>query len=210
MSEVDTNSDEFKQAVAEAVASEVEGLKTKNAELIAKNKKLQAGATVEPADLAAAEAERDEWKGKAQAADKQVKKLTGELETATKRASDIDGAYSNSLRDAALTEALTKAGVVPALLPAAKALLGPQATVIDVDGVRTVKAGDKALSDHITAWASSDEGKHFVAAPDANGGGSHGGRGNNPDKTGDIASDDAGKRVAAIQARLDKNPEYVR
>ena len=65
MTEIDKDSPEFKQAVADAIAAEVEGLKAKNAELIAKNKKLQAGATIDPADYAALEAERDEWKGKA-------------------------------------------------------------------------------------------------------------------------------------------------
>ena len=45
------------------------------------------------------------------------------------------------------------------------------------DGPVIQKAGDKALSDFITEWASTDEGKHFVAAADTQGGGSHGGRG---------------------------------
>ena len=49
--------------------------------------------------------------------------------------------------------------------------------MVDDNGARTVKAGDKALSDFITEWASTDEGKHFVAAADTQGGGSHGGRG---------------------------------
>ena len=39
MTEIDKDSPEFKQAVADAIAAEVEGLKAKNAELIAKNKK---------------------------------------------------------------------------------------------------------------------------------------------------------------------------
>lgn len=177
MTEIDKDSPEFKQAVADAIAAEVEGLKAKNAELIAKNKKLQAGATITPDDLAAVESDREEWKSKFLAAEKAAKKLTTDLEIATKRAADIDSAYSRSVADAALTEALSKAGVTPALLKAAKALHGSALQVVDDNGARTVKAGDKALSDFITEWASTDEGKHFVAAADTQGGGSHGGRG---------------------------------
>lgn len=177
MTEIDKDSPEFKQAVADAIAAEVEGLKAKNAELIAKNKKLQAGATIDPADYAALEAERDQYKQQAQAADKAAKKAATDLEVATKKAADIDSAYSRSVADAALTEALSKAGVTPALLKAAKALHGSALQVVDDNGARTVKAGDKALSDFITEWASTDEGKHFVAAADTQGGGSHGGRG---------------------------------
>jgi hypothetical protein len=210
VSEIDTNSDEFKQAVAEAVASEVEGLKAKNAELIIKNKKLSQGATISPDDLAAAEAERDEWKGKAQAAEKAAKKAATDAEAALKRAEEIDGAFKGSVRDAALTEALAKAGIAPQFMGAAKAMFAGAAEVVDDNGTRKVMVGGKALAEHITEWAASDEGKHFVAAPEHSGGGSHGGRGGQSSADSDITSDDAAKRVAAIQARLDKNPEYVR
>ena len=118
-------------------------------------------------------------------------------------ATDIDAAYSRSLSDAALTEALTKAGVTsPALLKAAKALHGSGLQVVEVDGVRTVKAGDKALGDFITEWAGTDEGKHFVAASDSNGGGSGGSRGN--PNSGDTlpALDDRAGRAEAFNKRL--------
>ena len=175
MSEVDKNSDEFKAAVAEAIEEAVSGLKNKNAELIAKNKKLQQGATIDPADLEAVERERDEWKGKAQAADRAAAKAAKDLEAANKKAADIDSAYSNTLRDAALAEALAKAGVTnPVHQKAAKALLKDAVQVVDENGSRVVKAGDKALADHITEWAGSDEGKHFVTAPDINGSGALG------------------------------------
>lgn len=196
MSEIDKDSDEFKQAVAEAVAEQVEGLKTKNAELIAKNKKLQAGATVDPAELAAVEAERDQLKADLAAANKAAKKTAADLEAATKRATEIDAAYAGSLKEAALTDALTKAGVTdPHYLQAAKALLGSGVQVVDVDGKRVVKAGEIDLDKHITEWAGSDAGKRFVVAPDASGGGSQGGRGADPNQRQGNA---AGTRSEAI------------
>jgi hypothetical protein len=179
VTEIDKNSDEFKQAVADIVDEAVAGLKAKNAELIARNKKLQAGATVDPAEFSALEAERDDWKAKANEAAKALGKAQKLADEATKRAADIDASYGNAMRDAQLTEALSKAGVTPALLKAAKARLSPELQVVDENGTRVVKAGDKSVFDHITEWAGSEEGKHFIAAPDTRGGGAHGAR---PDK----------------------------
>lgn len=204
MSEIDTNSDEFKQAVQEAVAEVTEGLKAKNAELLGKIKKLQAGATISPEDLAAVEAERDEYKAKLAEATKALTKAQKAAEEATKRAAEIDSAYSQSIADAALTEALTKAGVTnPVHLKAAKALLASQLAVVDEDGKRVVKAGDKAVADFTQEWASGDEGKHFVTAPDASGGGAQGaGRTPNTNPTQLPPPDDKAGRVAVINARL--------
>jgi len=195
VSEIDKDSDEFKQAVAEAVAEQVEGLKTKNAELIAKNKKLQAGATVDPAELAAVEAERDQLKADLAAANKAAKKTAADLDAATKRANDSEAAHASTLKDAALADALSKAGVTPALLKAAKALHGGALQVADDNGVRTIKAGEVDLDKYITDWAASEEGKHFIAAPDASGGGSQGGRGTDPNQRQGNA---AGTRSEAI------------
>lgn len=203
MSEIDKNSDEFKAAVAEALEEAVSGLKAKNAELIAKNKKLQAGATIDPAEYAALEAERDQYKQQAADAAKALKKATADVEAANKRAADTENAFTSTLKDAALTEALTKAGVTPALLKAAKALHGSSLQVVDDNGNRVVKAGDKALGDFITEWAGSDEGKHFVAAGDSNGGGAHGARGTSPnpgDKQPDVT--DKAARAARYAERL--------
>lgn len=203
MSEIDKDSDEFKQAVADAVAEEVKGLKAKRDELLGEIKKLRKNAEIDPADLQAVENERDELRGKLTEAQKQLGKATKDLEAANKRADEIDGAYGNSIKDAALTEALSKAGVTPALLKAAKAMHGSALELVDENGVRSVKAGGKALADFITEWAGSDEGKHFVAAPDTNGGGAqNGGRGNpnNGDKVPEL-TDRAG-RAARYSAQL--------
>lgn len=201
MSEIDLNSPEFKDALSAAVAEATEGLKAKNTELLGKLKKAQKDSAIDPADLAAVEAERDELRGKLTEAQKAAQKATKAAEDATKRAADIDSAYANTLRDGALTEALTKAGVTnPVHLKAAKALLASGVQVVDENGAKAVKAGDKALGDFITEWAGGDEGKHFVIAPDTNGGGSHGGRGANTNaprvSRSQFEAMDAGARMA--------------
>ena len=209
MSEIDLTSPEVKKAIADAVAEEVQGLKAKNSELLQKLEKARQGQAIDPEDLKAVERERDEWKDKAVAAEKAAKKATTDLEAATKRATDIDSAYSNTLKDAALSQALAKAGVTdPVYIEAAKALLGNGVQVVDADGKRVVKAGEVDLDKHITEWASSDAGKRFVSAPDTNGGGAgHGNRGTQT--TGDKLPDvtDRAGRAATIAARLAKAEE---
>lgn len=210
MSDDITNSEEFKRALAEAKAeaeeaaeAKAEGLKAKNSELLGKIKKLQQGQQIDPADLQEVENERDELKAKLTDANKALAKAQKAAEDATKKAADIDSAYSKSIADSALTEALTKAGVTnPVHLKAAKALLSGSLAVADEDGQRVVKAGDKALADFTQEWASSDEGKHFVTAHDASGGGSQGGRGNggSGDKIPDVHDKQA--RAARFAERL--------
>ena len=139
---VDLTSPEVKQAIADAGAEEVKGLKAKNAELIDLNKKLRKNAEIDPADLEAAERERDEWKDKAAAAEKAAKKAAADLEAANKARDELNAAFTGSLKEAALTDALTKAGVTnPAYLKAAKALLSGAVEVAEENGQRVVKAG---------------------------------------------------------------------
>jgi len=161
--------------VAEAVAAEVEGLKRKNAELIDANKKLRKGQEIDPAELERIEAERDEWKGKAQAAEKAVKKAEGERDAAIKARTDTDTAFNNTLRDAQLTEALAKVGVTnPVHLKYAKAELASQASVVEENGTRVVKVGEKMLDAFVTEWAGTEEGKTFIDPSGTTGFSAHG------------------------------------
>jgi hypothetical protein len=56
-------------------------------------------------------------------------------------------------------------------------MLGTKAKVI-VDGdSRKAVIGDKELSEFVSDWATTDEGKHFISAPSNGGGGASGGAG---------------------------------
>ena len=171
MSEIDLTAPEVQAAITAAVEKATAPLVAKRDELLGEVRKLRKGAEIDPAELEKVEAERDELKGKLSDANKALGKVTKDLEAANKRAEDTDAAYSNSLKDAALTEALTKAGVPVAMLGAVKAYHAGKLQVADDNGTRVIKAGEKALGDFITEWAASDEGKHFIAAPDTSGGG---------------------------------------
>lgn len=183
--QTDLNSQEVKDAIAAAVAEAVDGLKTKNTELLGKLKKAQAGQQIDPADMAAVEQERDALKAQLVDATKTVKQATKDADAATKRAEAAEGSMTKLLVDNGLSEALAKAGVTnPVHQKAAKAMLAAQVQVVDDNGAKAPKVGDKALADFISEWAGSDEGKHFVAAPNASGGGSQGGsRVNNSQKS---------------------------
>lgn len=194
MSDIDRNSPEFKTALEE----EMQGVLNKNKELLGEVKKLRRESQIDPAELEKVEAERDELKQRLAETERNATKAVKELEAATKRLADTEGAYANTMRDAALTAELTKAGVTsPALLKAAKALLAEGVAVVDEDGRKAVKAGDKSLTDFINEWASGDEGKHFIAAPAISGGGAQGARGGTVINKGDLGGAKT-ERVAAI------------
>lgn len=90
------------------------------------------------------EAERDEWKGKAETAEG---KLTGVT------------------RDRQLQDALQAAGITePAFIKAATAMLGSSVKMDGDKAVVETDMGPLAVTDHVKRWAAS-EGKAFVAAP---------------------------------------------
>ena len=179
---IDINSQEVKDAIAAAVEEATGGLRTKNAELLGKLKKAQQGASVDPADFDALERERDQLRADLAAANKAVKKATTDLEAASKRAGDAEAYTTKLLVENGLNEALASSGVTnPVHQKAAKAMLASQVQVVADGDARSLKVGDKGLSDYMKEWAAGDEGKHFVTAAASNGGGaSNNGRPVNP------------------------------
>lgn len=207
MSDIDTDSKEFKDALAAALEEQTEGLKAKNAELLGKLKKAQQGASIDPADLEAVEKERDQLKADLANANKAVKKATTDAEAAAKRAEVAEGFTSKLLVDNGLTDALVKAGVTnPVHQKAAKAMLAGQVELADDNGAKVPKLNAKDLATAITEWAGTDEGKFFVTAPDASGGGANNTGARNGAPQGDMGGTKA-ERQAAIEARLKQNPE---
>jgi len=209
VSETDLSSKEVKDAIAAAVAEEVQGLKTKNSELLEQNKRLKKGQEIDPAELERVESERDQYKQQLAEATKAVKKAATDTEAATKRAEAAEGSTSKLLVENGLNDALAKANVTnPALVKAAKAMLAGQVELVDDNnGAKVPKVGGKALAEHITEWAGSDEGKNFVTAPDTNGSGAQGARGSNHNQSqGDLGGSKQ-ERTAAIAARFPDIPK---
>ena len=163
------------------IAEAVEGLKTKNQELLAEVKKYKKGQAVDPSEVDKLETTIADLQSKLTTAEKAARIATKDLDTVRKQLETESAFNQRLLVDNGLTEALTKNGVTnPVHLKAAKALLASQGIKIDADGEnRVAKLGDKLLADAIKEWASSDEGKHFVAAPGNAGGGAAGSKSGN-------------------------------
>ena len=153
---VDRNDPEVKALIEEVTAAATEALSAKNRELLGEMKVLKAkakGADIDPADYAALQSKVEELTtelGKVQKSSK------SEVEKLMKQLSEKDGALTQHLIDAGLTDALAKAGVAPHYLTAAKAMFRGQAALKAEGAEYKALIGDKPLADAITAWAQSD------------------------------------------------------
>lgn len=175
---VDINAPEIKEAIEAAVDDAVSGLKAKNVDLAARLEKARQGKTIDPDDYRQLEERATKLEADLAAATKQLKTVSADYEK-IKKAHESESEFTRRLLvDNGLVDELTKAGVTdPIRLKAAKAMLKEYVS-LSIDGdVRKAIMGDKPLSDAIKEWAASDEGKHFIAAPNNNGGGAGGGGG---------------------------------
>jgi hypothetical protein len=160
----------------EALEESNRGLKSDLVKLKVKAK----GADIDPEDYANLQTQVAELSGKLENDGKLSKK---ELDRLSGLVKEKDSALTTYLLDANLTDSLAKSKVKPELMDAAKALLKMQATIKAENGNYQAVIGDKALSDFVKEWATSETGKHFVAAENNSGGGATGGNNNTQSKT---------------------------
>ena len=172
----DSKPDETAAALAKMQES-IDRLEAKNAELIGENRRLKRAGEIKPEDLAAAEDRADKAEAALAEATKQVKTLTTERDKAVQALEQVSGAARSYALEAEITDAIAKGNVVPALVPALKAMVAQQAKADLVDGKYAVMIGDKPARDYIGAFLDSDDGKHFKAAASNGGGGAPGGGG---------------------------------
>ncbi len=99
---------------------------------------------------------------------KEIKKLTDQLGVAT--------SGEKTLRTrTAIDRAMDEAGVAPAFRKAVRAMHTNDISIIEQDGSQVAVVGDKSVTDHLKAWAETDEGKNFVGDGGQGGGGAGGG-----------------------------------
>jgi hypothetical protein len=169
--------EELSAKIAEAIESEVQGLKAKNAELASKLKEARQGTQVDPAELDRLQSKIDSLEADLSGAQKASKDQAKLLKQAQDALVSESGFTQKLLLDNGLTEALVKAGVASQFLPAVKAMFGTQAKIVADGDVRKALIGDKDLTEFVSSWATSDEGKHYISAPANGGGGASGGAG---------------------------------
>ena len=175
MAELDLNSPEAKAAINEAVQEATKGLLAKRDELLGEVKKLRKGQEIDPADYQKLKDENDGLQEKVEHYEKAAKVSALEIEKERKLRESESGFVQKLLIDNGLNDALIKANVKPELLKAAKAMFSSQAQIKAEGDNRNALIGDKPITDFISEWSKSDEGKHFVVAPNNSGGNATGG-----------------------------------
>jgi hypothetical protein len=157
---------ELKAKIDEAV----NGLRSKNDELLGELKAARKGQQIDPAKYDALEADRDALKQQL----REAEKVTKQLQSTEKLLAEEQTARKRLLIDTKLTEGLTGLNVSASMMRAAKAMILSESSLSD-DGA--VKVGDKKLADYLTEWSATDEGKSFIKAPINTGGGAVGNTG---------------------------------
>lgn len=174
---MEISEEELKAKIDEAIESATGGLAKKNQELLAELKEARKGKAIDPAEIDRLQSKIDALEADLGTAAKAKKDQEKALKLAQDALASESGFTQKLLLDNGLTDALVKAGVAAQYLPAVKAMLGAQAKIVVEGDNRKAVIGDKDLADFISGWATSDEGKHYVAAPVNGGGGGSGGSG---------------------------------
>lgn len=172
---IELTEDELAAKIAEGVDAAVEGLKTKNAELLKELKTAKQGSKgISQEEFDRIESERDELKSQLSKTQKELTKAAKTQEELTAKLQAEAGFTEKLLKTDGLRAALTEARVAPHFMDAAVAMLQGQVQIVADGENRVAKVGDKVLADFVKEFAASDKGKHFVMA-DAGGGGGAGG-----------------------------------
>lgn len=172
------------------VEEETSGLKAKNNELLGKLKKSKETTDGLQSQFDELREAIDAKEAEAAAKDGDIEKIRSQMtakhetamEAVQKQLAAEQAVNRKLLVDNGLTSALTEAGVKTEYLPAVRALIQSSTDIelVDLDGQRSAQIGGENLKDYVTAWAQTDQGKAFVAAPDNSGGGANGSGSGNP------------------------------
>ena len=175
---------ETKEALEAAIAEATTGLKAKNEELLGKLKKEKDGRLDLQKQIDELADARQQAEEAAATKDGDIEKLRSQLEARFEKdrekfRSDLEaekGINRTLLVDNGLTNALTGAGVKKEFVPAVKSLIqsANEIDLVDADGQRSAQINGQGIKDFVALWAQSDQGKHFVAAPENSGGGANG------------------------------------
>lgn len=164
----------YTQADIDALKESIDKLTAKNEELVADVRKAKSEARaareIDPETYRAEIERADKAEASLAEANKALKAANADRDKAAKELESERNAARTFALEAEVAGAIAEGNVVPALVPAFKAMIAAQAKADLVDGKYAVTIGDKSARDHIKAFLEGDEGKAFRAA-DVNGGG---------------------------------------
>jgi signal recognition particle GTPase len=181
---INTDTDEGKAELQKLIDAQVEGLKSKNQELLGESKKVKESMKAIQDQLDEIKAAKEAAEEEAAAKSGDVEKIKSALEAKSKKEKDEllsklelqTGRLNQTLVDKGLTDALVSANIAAHHIPAVTALIKAtsKAEIEDVDGVLVAKFDGKPIKDYVSEWAQGDLGKHYIAAPNNGGGGASG------------------------------------
>lgn len=159
--------------------TEIQGLKDKRDELLAKLKKARTGegsentAEIERLEdqLSDAQSELRKAQTEVRQLNRQLETVTGERDTAVSERDSEREISRTEFVNNRLTSELAGANVASHFIDDLVSSMGSQVTVKEVEGKREPFVGDKSLGDYIKEWSQGDKGKHYVKAPGNGGGG---------------------------------------
>jgi vacuolar-type H+-ATPase subunit I/STV1 len=157
--------EQLDKAVEEATA----GLVAKNAELLRAVRKLKQKDGIDPQQMAEAETTIQKLSEEKTALVKELKIAQTSLQKAQGDLEKEMAFAKKTMVEAALSSELGRVNVAPQFQKAAMALLLTQSAVEEENSQRVVKLAGKGLAEALKEWAASEEGKHFVAAPQNSG-----------------------------------------
>lgn len=208
-------SDEGKEAIKAAATAAAEeatkGLKSKNEELLGKLKKEKEDRDelqkkIDEAEEAKAKAEEEAVlkSGDIEKITKQMEekynKLLDEKDTVL---SETQTRLNKEVIDKGLTDALTQAGVAPQFIEDLRiAIKAKHKGEVTADGATL---DGKPITDYVSEWSQSDQGKHYLSAPENGGGGAQGANGGGKAST--VKADLTGDRSARVAALKQKFPD---
>lgn len=190
-------SEEGIAAIAAAAEKQVDGLKTKNDELLGKLGKFK---HIDPEmyeQLVEFKKEIDEGKRQKLLDDgdsekiieqmksdhaKEIEKLTGERDGLSEENRKLIVSQS-------LSEAMSQAEIAGPYQEAFLALIGSKVAIADGEEGKRAVIGDKSVSDYVSEFVGTDTGKHFVKASPSTGAGATGSQTSEPGSNNPFAGD---------------------
>lgn len=183
MPTIDTDTEAGKAELQKIIDQATEGLAKKRDELLGDQRKLKDDMKVLKDQIDEINAAKQKAEEEAAAKKGDVDTIRQNYEKKLKALEDdkiaLNGKLNSILIDGGLTDALAKANVSPVHMDLVKAYIktSHKAEVIEKDGAPVAMIGDKPVSDFVKDWSQSDQGKHYVAAPNNGGGGANGSEG---------------------------------
>lgn len=147
----------------------IEKLEAKNRDLISEKQAAKEAAEAAQAEREAAEEDKARSTNDLEALEarlnakhqRELKKLQDQLDSKDQTISEANKRLEGYLTDNVIKDAMAKHGVMPHLQRAFTAMIKAETKIVDGEAL----AGDIPLSDYLTDFVSSDEGKAFIAAP---------------------------------------------